>query len=356
MAVRNLIHNKGGMIVAVASYMIVSSLVLNLALTYGKFHNQERHRLSRMVYREADRPFVCRALVPFVVYTLTSATPSAIRAKIEHVMSSRGSFACAPIEEGRATEFVWTMLVIYISLIGFATTMRWLIITIYHPPDIVAAVAPLLALACLPLAECFFMYDYAGLFLFTFCIGAIVAGKWRLYYPAFVASCFNKETAILLPLIIILNRHDPGIARSWWKHVSVQVIIWLLIITILRFIFRHNGGVDAEFHLFDYNIPFLTNPLNFLKFSYVILPRGLNLFILVPMAYMILKDWYSKPIFLRRSLLIAVPLVLLAFLMGYLDETRIYFEVLPIWFLLALYTYLRMFSVPIQVEPQIADA
>jgi hypothetical protein len=101
----------------------------------------------------------------------------------------------------------------------------------------------------------------------------------------------------------------------------------------------------------DYNLRLLTQPAKFLKFGQHMLPRGLNAMLVALAAVLVVANWRMKPLFLRKSLWILVPLVGLALLFGWVDETRMYYESLPIVLCLSFHTVAMVFSGPVAGRP-----
>jgi hypothetical protein len=339
--------------VILSGYMLVASLVTHLTLTDRGFHfhdPESRVAFSKMVYGEAQKPFVYRAFVPSTVRVLTFLTPEFVKRKLESVWSHKASLKQYGYEGKFATEYTWGIIIIFLALIGFAFCIRRLIAAFYDLTPLVSYFASVVALASVVLLRSFFVYDYPNLFLFSLCLVLMIERNWRLYYPIFIAACFTKETAVLLPFILLLNRSLFDSRKTAAFHIVVQCIIWIAATLLLRHIFIGRPGDILEFHLFDYNLPLLTAPAKFLQFSHSFLPRGLNIALVGLVAALTWVGWRAKPLFLRRSLLIIVPLVGLALLFGWVDETRMYYEALPILFCLCFHTVAKLFSEPLALH------
>jgi hypothetical protein len=339
--------------VILSAYMLIASLVTHLTLSDRGFHfhdPESRVAFHKMVYGEAQKPFVYRAFVPSAVRVLTFLTPESVKKKLESVWNHKASFKQYGYEGKFATEYTWGIITIYLALIGFAFCIRRLTAAFYDLSPLVSFFASVVALASVVLLRSFFVYDYPNLFLFSLCLLLMVERNWRLYYPIFIAACFTKETAILLPFILLLNRPLSGSRKTAAFHIAVQCAIWIAAAMLLRYIFRDRPGDILEFHLFDYNLPLLSAPAKFLQFSHSFLPRGLNIALIGLVATLTCVGWRAKPPFLRRSLLILVPLVGLALLFGWVDETRMYYEALPILFCLCFHTVAKLFSEPLALQ------
>jgi hypothetical protein len=333
--------------IMLAAYALVASLVLLSTLTDDSFHFHDPDTgvaFVRMVDGTAQRPFVLRAFPSFVVRTMTALTPQPVREKIEHVWDGKFSLKLFGYTGSHATEYTWAVLMLFVALIGFGLTMREIIREFFDLSELSVFLASVLSIAIIPLGRSYFIYDYPNLLIFSLCILFIARQNWRAFYPMFVIACLTKETAILLPLVVLLNIGRFGDRRRIIVHLAAQIIIWAAVTAGLGMIFADNPGTTLEFHLFDYNLLVLTQPSQFLQFSHFLLPRALNVMLVSLIAILVFTYWRLKPKFLKRSLLIVVPLVSLSILFGWIDETRGYFEVLPILYCLGLHSVMRLFD------------
>jgi hypothetical protein len=91
----------------------------------------------------------------------------------------------------------------------------------------------------------------------------------------------------------------------------------------------NNPGSIVEFHLFHNLLLEPYSVAQFLAFLCIGLLIG--------------YDWKNKPTFIKDALAIAVPMVLLTLLFGYLDEYRDFYELYPIIILLIAHTIIKQF-------------
>lgn len=340
-------------------YMVVASITLLVTLESGAFHvNDMSNRTSHAAYIEGicDRPFVCRALPAFLVRTAVSLTPDFVKEKIVSAWSGIRRLnrldAWQGYVEGHQVEYLYTMLMMYASLIGIALIFRLLLKTFYDLPEIVAMFAPAIAIIFLPMMVSYFTYDFPDILLFSAGLLLLAQRRWVLYYPVFVLACLTKETAVLLPFIFMIDsrRGRGGRSASFYGHMAAQSSIWLAIYLGLRWIYAANGGGTVEFHLLDYNIPHLLHPTNYFRFSSVFLPYGLNLFMIAIVAILVAKDFREKSPFLKSALTITIPLLGLSLLLGIIDEIRNMFPLVPILFLLSVHTIAKLMHTPFRVK------
>lgn len=330
-------------------YMIITSIILNVTLTNSYFHfhlPEGPTAFQKIVYAEASRPFVYRALVPYLVRSLTRLTPEIIKLKIEYVVQTRDILQIFGFRKEYATEYTWAYIILYCSLIIFALVLREFISIFYRSPDYLADLAPMGALVFIPLLESYFIYDYPHLMLFTASLLFLTGKKYKLFYPIYILTCFSKETAVLIPFIYFLNYFCLNNKTNFWLHLISQTVIWISISVFLRYIFRDNPGQLLEFHLINHNLSVLMNPFSYFRFTFNALPKGLNIFMLSLIALLILIYWKEKAIFLRKALFILVPMIILALIFGWIEEIRMYYESLPICYVLCLHSFMRIFKIP----------
>jgi len=306
------------------------------------FH-RERVDLGSMVHGTAHQPYAYRVLVPAVVRAAAAARDAAgPRAGGWDPISRLGARLLhdAGADDQGALSFEYGVLFLLSALCfaGFGLLLRSLARVTYpeHPP-FVADIAPVLALAVLPLVffrQSNLVYDAMTLFLFTLCVDRIARRSYRLYLLAFPLAMLNKETAILLPLVLYL-REAGRIGRG---RLALATLAQLAFCGAVRLVqawgMRGRAGGPVEWHL-DYNLAAFGDPGFYVK----------TLAAVIPLAVLAGYGWRRKPAFVRRGLLVtAIPLAGVAFLLGVFGELRDYYEAYPFVFLLALPTAVEVFQ------------
>lgn len=331
--------------ISLLAALTISSMVLNTTLTGGEFHNQDRVNLHKIIRGTANRPFIYRAMTPLTVRILTDITPEFARAKITSIWESRKLYQAFAMPRDYPVEGIWAFFVMLSALIGFFISLRLLILRFYDIPEFVGTLLALVALSIIPMFRSYFIYDFANLFIFTTCLYLITIQNWRLYYPCFLVACFTKETAVLLPFIIFLMPSlFPGKRKIYFAHIGSQFLLWAVIFVGLRLVYQSNPGQTLEFQFMAHNVGLLTRPGVFLIVNKYFMPGNFNILILISLLFFVFKHWIEKPLFLRRAVLILVPMMGLALLFGWLDETRMYYEAYPILFLLGMYSVMKIFN------------
>ena len=170
------------------------------------------------------------------------------------------------------------------------------------------------------------------MFLFTLGLGLLVRRRWRLFLVVFVLACLNKETTILLTLVFAIHfRRPASLPRAAYRGLLLaQLAIFAVLKTGLYVLYRDNPGAFVEAHFPQHNLDVLkAYPLA-------------TVFGWCGVALLVAYRWPEKPAFLRDALWIALPLVVLTFFLGYLDELRDYYEAYPIVLLLILHSVGRI--------------
>ena len=288
-----------------------------------------------MVYGRAPLPYVTRVLVPWLIRAAGAVTAPAARAQLEESVRRTQTTDGKPGWLYRYPfEFIMAKNIILLFAIGFAFAFRWLArLTIDAPAPAVDAI-PVVTLLALPglYGHASHLYDFPALCLFTLGLALIAVRRLWLYVIVFVAAVLNKETALLLTFIwVIVERRRLNRSRLLTGLV-LQVAVWGLIRGGLLLLFRGNPGQPIALHLFR-NAQTLAVPGNWFSFravaDWLVLPTGFNmLYVLgfVASLFAIKK----APQFLKDAFWVAIPVIVLTWLFGNVDEMRVYYELLPI--------------------------
>ena len=314
--------------------LLVLALVVLGAFVQSGIDGYARASFSDQIHGTAHKPFVARALAPAVVRAICSCIPPTARQWVSDTV--RQNLERTEREkwlnygEIDATEFIVAMAVIYVSIIGFALLVPALARTFYEITPLCADMLSITAVAGLP---CFFawyayVYDLPHLLLFTGCLVLLARKQMLPYLLLFVPTTVGKETSVLLILVFMLTYDRPLTSRKGLAWLAVQGFIFLVVRLSIMLYFMDNPGGIVEIHL-RHNLSL--RPYSFGQFV-AFLAIGLS----------IASRWPEKPRFLRRSLWIACPLLVLTFFFGYIDEYRDYYEVYPVVLLLCAHTLVRI--------------
>lgn len=290
-----------------------------------------------MVYGRAPQPFVSRVLVPWLIRTAVAVTPPTARAQIEESVRRSLTNAGKPLWLYQYPfEFTVAKNILLLFAIGFAFALWWLARLTFDVAAPAVDVIPVVTLFALPglFGYGSMLYDLPALCLFTLGLALVAARRLWLYAVVFAVCVLNKETGLLLALVWAVSeahkrRFKP---KQLVVGVGLQVGFWLIVRGLLFWSFRNNPGEAMAFHLFR-NAQVLAVPGNWFRLrpvtDWLVLPMGFNvLYVLGFIASLFALK--RAPRFLKDAFWVALPAIVLTWLFGNVDETREYYELLPI--------------------------
>lgn len=301
-------------------YAIVPLIVLAVAIHRPGVTGYPRAMLEDHVYGRAYRPFVKRHLVPLIVRGGVAVLPDSAKSACQSV--------CVGIDAERrwgwncdyATEFCLVVAVMYVSLLGFLIVLRQFVLQFINAPPWVGHGITLGTALLLPVtfAGQAYLYDFTQLFLFTTALLFMYQRRWRLYYPILALACINKETSVLLPLILTLAWWFGQRRRGDLAHAVVQWAIAIGICALIGWVFRSNPGGTVEWH-FRRNATLSIGTL------------GLGRLVLLLGVVVVAAIQFRRSAFFVRCCFIGTlpPLFLSCVLFGWIDELRGYYDALP---------------------------
>ncbi|GAB4217371.1 MAG: hypothetical protein OHK0022_59520 [Roseiflexaceae bacterium] len=284
------------------SAVLVLTGVVFAAYVPGLPWNRAGRNFAEFLDSSTYRPFVYRVLIPLVSEAANRIVPFTIP--------------------------TYYTICIYLSLFGFVGALRSLAQTFWQPSYALDAVV----LLAIPLTMAFnleysHVYDLPVLCLFTWGIVCIARQQWNAFLLCYAIACFNKETTLFLSLIFVANHTQDVLRGKYNKLLVMQLSIYAIIRGALMFIFQHNPGAVADYHLSDHIIIYPAYPARTLVYL-----AGITL-----VALLIARQFGRKPAFLRRSLLVALPpMVVLFALFGFPYELRVFYEVYSLVVLLCI--------------------
>lgn len=254
-------------------------------------------QLEPMIEGTAPRPYVYRALTPFIVRILSTLL--------------------------NISPYFGAVLVMYVAMLGFSFAISALA-KVFLPSSYAQLFALLAPIGLIPfLWEQRHIYDFPTLFLFTISLYFLAKDDFLKYILAFVLATLSKETSFLLFLFFVLQFRRLE-KRKFLLLAFVQVTAYILIRLLLINIYKDNPGGLVEFHLYDHLYAYLTHPVN------TLLLFGTMAGILV----ISLLNSRERSSFVQNSLLaIGGPTLLLYFFFGVPFEVRIFLETYPSIFL-----------------------
>ena len=328
---------------------LIAGCVLIMFVISPGINDNKPSMFGDMIYGKASKPFVYRVLLPATVRVLSAPVPQSLKNtisnKIEDNISLNKLFKKLKWEKELAVEYSFAMLIMFLSLWGFSIAVRYLFILFYNTASWFADSVSVLALLGLPTMFQYtsFIYDFPLLLLYTLGLIFLYKQDWIKFLIIFLVGCINKETTILLTLIFYIY-YKSGLKKELFNKLLIaQFAIFILVKSLLYFVFKNNPGTFIEFHLIDHNLRLLTG------YDLTLAVAVLGLILLV------FYKWNEKPSFLKTSLWMFIPLVVLTLFLGYLDELRDYYEVYPAVIIFIVHSTARIldvnFKVNIQSEP-----
>ncbi|MCW8803405.1 MAG: hypothetical protein OQK57_03320, partial [Ignavibacteriaceae bacterium] len=309
---------------------IISLYVLVAFVKLPNINGYERAMFSEMVYGTAWKPFVYRTLLPTTVRLISEVIPESIHYRVSEKVEGSKSMMLVlgkfKWESEYITEYIIALILMYFSLLGFIYVFRKLFDEIYASPLWFKNLISIIMLLALPTMFQYYsyLYDFPTLLLFTLGLLLLSQRKWNYFLVLFFIACFNKETIILLTMIFAIHfyKDDKVKRKLYYQLIAVQLIIFGVVKILLYTLFNNNPGGFVEFHLID---------RNYLLFNGYSLMTFVTLLIVL---LSIFNKWNEKPKFLKDSLWIALPLLILTLFLGFFDELRDYYEVFPVVVLL----------------------
>lgn len=298
-----------------------------------------------MVYGNAWKPFVYRTLLPTTVRVISAPVPMSIRTSLSEMVDETESlkklFEKLKWEKEFFVEYFVAMFLMFLSLWGFAIAVRYFFALFYDTSTLLANLVSILALLGLPTMFMYtsFLYDFPSLLLYTLGLIFLYKQDWKKFLILYLVACINKETTILLTIIYFIYYRHKFRADNFYKLLFFQLTIFAVIKVLLFVLFKSNLGTFVEFHLVNHNLGLLS---------------GYNLsvaFAVLGLIMLIYYKWQEKPLFIRTTLWVLVPLVILTLFFGYLDELRDYYEVYPTVIILISHSIASVMDLEFNLKP-----
>lgn len=278
--------------------------------------------ISLLMSGRAPTIYQYRALLPWIV-NLVQATSTALSPQTEF----------APASVFQTVEFlsIFALVLIfrhYLSLfIRNSALCSVLSITMF------SALLFNFVLPCpSPLAFVFwYPWDIPSVMFFTFGLALLYRRDWRSYYILFCIATLNRETTAFLTIVYIITEFGRSSTRTIGLHCMAQIAIWVGLKYVLYLAYGDNPMIEAQERLLpggfiDYQ-QWSWNILAIKDYrSYPFLISSIG-FATVPTLLL----WRMIPDeFVKRSLLVIIPLIPASMFIGTIVELRIFGELVPI--------------------------
>lgn len=308
--------------------LLIAWFVFVTFLSIGLVGGNANARTKSMLTGTAFRPFAYRVLMPATADLLASVVKKRVALQLgtrfENMLHS--SIYTARLN-GRAypREVLLLLILMYLSLVGFAITMWHFLAALGYSSPIRYAAPPLMLLGTLLFFFGFgYIYDFSTLFLFALGLLLMARQKWIWFLIVFALGTLNKETTIFLCLIFGLYYFGRIPRRKFIILAASQLAIYGIIQGIIRFTYRNNPGDPVELHIQD-QLPAYTSIAQHTPYWLVIWAAAC-----IIVTILILRRWSEKPLFARVALAIFPVLLVLFIFWGYPLEIRSLLEVFPV--------------------------
>lgn len=284
---------------------------------------------SALVSGSAHRPYIHRTLVPTVVGGLVAVTPDWLRERLDRPATRiAGDLEDSP---DQVFDLAVAFAVTLGCLLAFVVVLALLVREAYAYPAWVPWLAPLgvVMLLRVDMWYWFYLYDAATLLLSSLMILFLIRAQLLPYFVVYALALINKETAVFTIGAYVAFQLGRQSVRDVALGVAAQVVLFVLVKSALTYRFSGSPGGMIEWQIQN-NFGFLTTVTASSVFFY---------FRSFLYAGLVFSSWSSKPMVLRRAFIFQVaPLVALSVIWGHLQELRIFYDVLPLVFLLSVPT------------------
>jgi len=351
--------NKHKALILLILYIIAALFIISLSRSPGFI--DERSGMINVVDFNGHKPFQYRVLIPLVIRVTEALTPESVKNNFNKIFGEiiNGKIRGKQVEFSdskcdRLIKYGYRCSIYYILnivvLFLFFIVLRQLALSFGVFSKRLCDFIPLIIV--LPLLMFlsqykYYFYDYPHLLFFTSGLLFLYKQQWKYYFIVFTLAVLNKETAVMLTVIFFLNYYSQMHRQKFIQLLSIQLLLFAVIKISLLFVFQNNNGVVVEWHLAR-NISFLLEFGNYFRFIplgtgtlfpvylNIPIPVGINLPVFLFTGWAVYYGWSEKPLFLRKALGYLIPMFIMAMTMGFINELRAYYDILPIVYFLGI--------------------
>ncbi len=304
--------------------LVISAGVFITYLSINRFGDSEIGGFAKTLEGTAFRPGVYRLLVPALARAGANVVPSRMVDFFRNLPPGTGiKQAFDQLSNGTYFgEAISALLLIYLSVAGFIFVEKRFVKELGYSLKEQLVLPIALAILILPFSVFFaYVYDLPEVFLFAICALFLYQRRWPAYLVFLAISLLNKETSAFLILIFAIYYFPRLPRREFITLFAAQAGIFVALRALIMYLYRDNPGVSIFWSL-QYHIDQYT------KYPSTLL---VTLILFGVMAFLMLKDWQRKPVFLRYASLIFPLTLVLFFVAGMPMEFRIFLDSLPIF-------------------------
>lgn len=347
-------------------YAAVTTIALDRFMTRWGFGGDNPKRgLHAMLEHRAELPFAYRVLTPELIARVSAwLGPHLAEERVDFILEETPLLRYKKRRERwdleKAVAFHVGYVVLFAALLAALVAARALGAAVYRGPPLYVDFGPALAGLLLPLTfwRGGYLYDLPELLFLFLCVLCVVRERWWAFYPLFVLACFNKESNVLLAAYTVGFSIWRLPSRAWLPHAAAQVMIGAAIVVGLRVAFADSPGSGAWFFL-PANLLYLMNPSTYLGTfegfgPLVPFPLAFHAISLFLVGFALFWRFGDKPTGVRRTLAaLAVTLLPLYIVFGFLDEVRALSIAFPVFYLAGFHTLRDLYDGFLRETPDV---
>jgi hypothetical protein len=263
----------------------------------------QRFTFEKMVDETAYRPAVYRQLLPMIARGVESLIPQQERIEvnkkiIEKIKANRSAshvfYQGSALSENLVLEYLVVYALSFISLFVALFLMRSVCIELIED-RVAATLAPVAFAITLPLllSKSGYFYDFPEIAFMAAGMWCAIRRRWLLFYLVTAVATVNKETYFLYAISLFPFFYSGKWKWSDFANASGLIVVGALINAYVKYRYRFNPGVVAEFHLWE-NLRFYLNPMSYVRFAIndgVITPNEFNIVNIFMVAWLIRSGW-----------------------------------------------------------------
>jgi hypothetical protein len=306
-----------------ATFALLNSIwIFYLYLSITSIGTFDPAKFSRLIEGAAEKPYVSRVLIPWLAKSFAFIVPNALTIQFDKAPAAVQKTFFALRATGYDREAVVAILIMFISLFGFAFAQQQFLTALGLGSPLELFFLPLIAqVFVLPFTVFFgYVYDLPHLLLTTLCLTLMLRNNWGMYFGVLVFACLNKETSVLLLVIFAVYFWSRLPRERFFALFSVQVLIYGGVRVMLIYLFRDNPGNAIYLTLQNHYDQYVAYPPAFL----------ITLGFFVLLGLVIARSWSRKHPFLRSGTVMLIALTAGFFLSGMPVEFRVLLDALPI--------------------------
>ena len=301
-------------------WIVASAAFSGFVAKWGFRDGVDRMGIEKIIDGTAHKPFVYRQLLPSIANAIADRLPSSMVERFEKKEFGQ-SYSKIKLE-GKSGEYKFKYLFIYVTcflslFLGLVLLYHVLISSGYdNATSLISVIAFGLSVPYFETGGGYF-YDFPEMLFMFLSAYLAIKNKYVILLLVIVLATLNKESFLLfVPMLLPLVK-----SRNSYKItlmiMTAGLAIALLINLAIKYIYQLNDGGIVEIHFFN-NIVNYINPRTYLgyEFTYgVPSPEGLNVVVLMVLAYFIYHGFSGLSKHIKHHIFLALAISLTVFLL-----------------------------------------